>query len=305
MAGGHGVPLRGALEVWGSSCLGCLPSGRTVGVRHCLIGVHALRRAACRGVGGSRLSRGVAFQRCGGHLASGAVPLLASRPWGRVVWAWGTQYWPHSVVCSREPGLRAVGVAGGLTREGTLRCCGGRLRSGAYPPPAARHLGGLLGPAARVLWARVCGSSTVPLACMPCGGLCATGVVERHPGDGWPSAVVEGFWCQALSLSRPPVPGGGRPGPAARVSRARVVWAWGAQHWPHSVRSCEPALPAVGVAGGLRLRGCLVPWRPAAPPRGGLSGPAAHVLWARVCRRGGPGLCLWLACPAGGCVTPG
>ena len=69
----------------------------------------------------------------------------------------------------------------------------------------------------------------------------------------------EGHWRQALSLSRPPVPRGGQLGPVARVSRARVVWAWGTQHRPHSVRSCEQALRAVGVAGGLPRGGCSAP----------------------------------------------
>ena len=63
-----------------------------------------------------------------------------------------------------------------------------------------------------------------------------------------------------------------------------------------------------GVPGGSALRRCearlssraLSP--PAARPLGGLSGSATHVLWARVCGRGGPALSLWLACPAGGCV---
>ena len=41
---------------------------------------------------------------------------------------------------------------------------------------------------------------------------------------------------------------------------------------------------------------------PAACPLGGLSGFATHVLWARVCGRGGPALSLWLVCPAGGCM---
>ena len=37
---------------------------------------------------------------------------------------------------------------------------------------------------------------------------------------------MRGVWCQALCLSRQPVPGGGQPGPVAPVSRARLVWAW-------------------------------------------------------------------------------
>ena len=45
------------------------------------------------------------------------------------------------------------GVPGG----GAFHYCEGRLRSGAVPPPTARPLGGLLGSATHVLWARVCG----------------------------------------------------------------------------------------------------------------------------------------------------
>ena len=44
---------------------------------------------------------------------------------------------------------------------------------------------------------------------------------------------------------------------------------------------------------------------PAARPQGGLSRSATHVLWARVCGRGGPALSLWLACPTGGCMLRG
>ena len=81
------------------------------------------------------------------------------------------------------------------------------------------------------------------------------------------------------------------------------------------MRSCEPALRAVGVAGGVlggvpSFRGEGL-WRlgacppPAASPQGGQSGSAAHVPWARVCGRGGPALSLWCACPARGCAPRG
>ena len=84
---------------------------------------------------------------------------------------------------------------------------------------------------------------------------------------GRPSTAVRGVWRQALSLSRPPVPGGGQPEPVARVSRARVWWAWGTQHRLHSVRSCELALRAVGLAGGLPRGGYLAPLRGASEVR--------------------------------------
>ena len=46
------------------------------------------------------------------------------------------------------------GVPGG----GAFPCCEGRLGSGAPPPLTASPLGGLLGSAIPVLWARACGS---------------------------------------------------------------------------------------------------------------------------------------------------
>ena len=168
-----------------------------------------------------------------------------------------------------------------------------------------------------MLWGWVYGRGGLALslwfAC-PAGGCVPRGWWVAVPG-GWPPTVVRGVWCQALSLCRPPVPEGMQPGPAAHVSRARVAWAWGTRHRPDSVRSCEPALRAVGVAGGLSQGGCLAPlWgasgvtrssSSAARPHRRLSGPAAHVLWARVCGRGGPALSPWLACPAGACVPRG
>ena len=129
----------------------------------------------------------------------------------RVVWIWGTQHRP------RPPVLRA-GCRGPLPT-----CCGrGRAGVGVQHCPFGLHA--LRGAACR-------GGSGGPTL------------------GGCPSTVARGVWCQALSPSGLPVPGGGRPGPLARVSRARVMWASGAQHRPHSVRSCEPALSAVGVAG--------------------------------------------------------
>ena len=173
----------------------------------------------------------------------------------RVVWAWGTQHRPLSVR-SCAPGLRVVGPGQGRPQGGASRHCEGRLRSGARPPSAACPHSGLSGSATHVLLARVCGCGglalSVWLAC-PVGGFVPRGWLVAVPG-GWPPTVVGGVWCQALSPFWAPVIVDGQPGPAARVSRARVVWAWGTEHRPHSLRSCEPALRAVEVAGG-RLRG--------------------------------------------------
>ena len=72
---------------------------------------------------------GLALHRWEGRLVSGAVPPLTTRPLGRVArvlraafpgcgWCGrGTRHRPHNVRCC-EPLLRAVGVAGGLPREG-------------------------------------------------------------------------------------------------------------------------------------------------------------------------------------------
>ena len=92
------------------------------------------------------------------------------------------------------------------------------------------------------------------------------------------------------------------------MSRARVVWAWVAQHRPRSVRSCEPVL---GVPGGGALCCCegrlssgyLPPWLSVL--RAGCRGLLPNVLPARVCGRGDPALSLWLVCPAGGCSLRG
>ena len=118
----------------------------------------------------------------------------------------GTQHRPHSVrPCG--PALLAVGVAEGRPRGGAFHRCGGRLRPGAVPPPTARPLGGLMGSATHVLWARVCGRGSPtpsPRPACPVGAACR-GVVGGRPLGGWPATVVRGAWCQALSLPGPPV----------------------------------------------------------------------------------------------------
>ena len=126
---------------------------------------------------------------------------------------------------------------------------------------------------------------------------------------------MRGVSCQALSLTRSPVPWGGQPGFRDPCFPGAVGVGVGTQQRPHSVRPCEPSLRAMGVARG-RPRGgalCRCEGRlssgalphSAARPLGWLSRSATHVLWARVCGRGTPALSLWLACPARGCVPRG
>ena len=68
---------------------------------------------------------------------------------------------------------------------GAFHRCAGRLRSGAPPPPTARPLGGPLGSATHVLWARVCGCggpTLSPWRACPVGAACRGGGGEPSPG---------------------------------------------------------------------------------------------------------------------------
>ena len=124
--------------------------------------------------------------------------------------------------------------------------------SGAPPPPTARPLGGLLGSVTHMLWARACrcgGPTLSPWPACPEGAACRGGGGGR-PRGGWPATVLKGVWCQALSLPRPPVLWGGRPGFCDACVPGAVGAGVGTQHRPHSVRPCGPALLAVGVAEG-------------------------------------------------------
>ena len=203
----------------------------------------------------------------------GAVPPPAARPLERVAGVprpvcprcgrcgRGDPHRPHSVRCC-GPALLAVGVAEGHPRGRCLPpLCEGRLRSGAVPPPTARPLGGLLGSATHVLWARVCGCGGPTLSLWPAcpvGAVCRGGGGGLFPG-GWPATVARGTWCQALYLPRPPVLWSGQPGFRDPCVPGAVGSGVGTQHRSHSVLPCGPALLAVGVAEGRPPGGCLPP----------------------------------------------
>ena len=98
----------------------------------------------------------------------------------------GTQHRPHSVRPCR-PALLAARVAEGRPRGGAFQHFEGRLRSGAVPPPTARPLGGLLGSATHVLWARVCGCggpTLCPWLACPVGAACRRGDGRAVPRRG-------------------------------------------------------------------------------------------------------------------------
>ena len=84
-------------------------------------------------------------------------------------------------------------------------CCEGRLRSGAPPPPNARPLGGLLGSATHVLWARLCrcrGPTLSPWPACRVGAVCrGGGVVGGRPRGGVACHCCEG---RLVSCAVPP-----------------------------------------------------------------------------------------------------
>ena len=225
-----------------------------------------------RGWWGAVPGGGGGGHRCEKRLVSGAVPPPAARPLGRAAGVpqpvcpgcgrcgRGTQHRPHSVrPCG--PALLAVGVAEGRSGGGAFHRCQGRLWSGAPPLRTARPLCGLLGSATHMLWSRACGCggpTLSPWPAFPVGAACRGGGGGPSPG-GCPATVVRGVWCQALSLPRPPVLWGGRPGFRDPCVTGAVGAGVGTQHRPHSVRPCGPALLAVGMAEGRPRGGCLPP----------------------------------------------
>ena len=252
----------------------------------------------------------------------GAVPPPAARPLERVAGV-PRPVCPGCGRCGRgDPApapqrapLRAgVARCGGGGRASPGGClpplCEGRLKSGAVPPPTARLLGGLLGSATHVLWARVCGcggpTPSLWPAC-PVGAACRGGGGGLSPW-GWPATVVRGAWSQALSLPRPPVLWSG-PGFRDPCFPGAVGAGWGPSTGPTACalagRRCSLWGWRTGVPGGVachhcegRLRSGAVP-PPTARPLGGLLGSATHVLWARLCGCGGPTLSPRPACPPG------
>ena len=154
--------------------------------------------AACRGGGGGLSPGQVACHRCEGRLVSGAVPPPAACPLG---WAAGVPrpVCPGCGRCGRgdpapapqlaplRAGVARCGGGVGLPRGGAFHRCEGRLRSGAPPPLTARLLGGLLGSATHVLWARACGCggpTMSPWRACPVGAACSGGGGGPSPGGG-------------------------------------------------------------------------------------------------------------------------
>ena len=152
-----------------------------------------------------------------------------------------------------------------LLRAGFARCGGGmsvpgggasclgvgRPGSGALRPPTARPLGGLPGPTTHWLWVRGgAGSGTrhQPQSARSFElALRAMGAARGRPGRG---ASCLGVGRPVLGALQPPTarPLGGLPGPTTHWLWLRGGAGVGTRHQPHSARSCELALRAVGAA---------------------------------------------------------
>ena len=175
-------------------------------------------------------------------------------------------------------------------------CCEGRLRSGAPSPPTARPLGGLLGSATHVLWARVCGCggpTLSPWPACPMGAACRGGrVVGGRPQGGLACQCCEGRLLsgavppptvrplgQAAGVPRPVCSGCGRCGCGDPASAPRLA--------PLRAGVARRGGGGEGVSGGAAVRRCEgrlgsgAPPHPAARPLGGLPGPTTHWLWVR------------------------
>ena len=244
-----------------------------------------------------------------GQPGSGALPPPTARPLGGLPgptthWLWvrgaagvGTRHQPHSAR-SCELALRAVGAARGRPGGGAP-CLGvGRPGSGALPPPTARPLDGLPGPTTHWLW--VPGGAGVGIRHQPHSARSCV-LWGRHEGAGG-GRFLPG--CGASGVGRSPTPDCPPSRWAAGAHYPLAVGAGGAgvgtSHQPHSARSCELALRAVGAARGRPGEASLAwVWS----VRGqALSHPQLPALWAG-CRGPLPTGCGWGGVRAWGPIT--
>ena len=134
----------------------------------------------------------------------------------RSVRAWGPSTGPTA--CA--PAGRRCSLWGwrkGVPGGGAFHHCEGRLRSGAVPPPTSGPLGGLLGSATDVLWARMCGCGGPTLSLWPA---CPVGAACRGGGGGpSPGGVACHHYEGRLMSGAVPPPAASPLERAARVPR--------------------------------------------------------------------------------------
>ena len=197
------LPLPRLAALWAGcrdpplTCSGCGCAG--VGAQHCPLALHALWGLRATGVVGGR--------PWGGWPATvvrGVWRQALSLPWSLVLWGRqpgfrgpcvpggvsagvGTQRRPHSVYALVGWRCSLWGWQKGVPGGGAFHRCEGRLSSGASPPPECPTSGRAVEvrhPRAGGAVVRVWGPSTVPLACMPCGGCVPRGCWGAVPGGG-------------------------------------------------------------------------------------------------------------------------
>ena len=173
-------------------------------------------------------------------------------------------------------GLGLSGWREGVPRGGALHCSEGPLGSGAPPTPTARPLGGLLGSAIHVLWARACrcgGPSLSPWSARPVGAArrgagpwrsCAGGRAGGGGGGGVRHALrlcSRGGGCRVGGRSASFRPSAFPEQATKRVSLASFCPRGGVAPHTTLVRARPPSLGAICAAswrvgaGSLVLRG--------------------------------------------------
>ena len=233
-----------------------------------------------------RVPRGGAFCLGVGRPGSGALPPPTARPLGGLLgptthWLWvrggadvGTRHQPHSsrscVLGGRHEGARGRGLLpGGASQVGrspTPDCPPSRRAAGAHYP--------------LVVGAGGCGRgdpSPTPQRALLRAGFARCGGDMRVPGGG-ASCLGMGSPGSGALPSPTARPLGGLPGPTTHCLRVRGGAGGGTNHQPHSARSCELALRAVGAAGG-RPGGAPPAWVWGVRGRA-LSQPRLPALWA-------------------------
>ena len=270
--GGRLLPGCGASGVGRSPIPDCPPSGRAAGAHYPLavgagdagVGTrhqtHSVRSCVLwgrhEGARGGRLLPG-----CGAS-GVGHSPTPDCPPSGRAAGA----HYPSAVGaggCGRgdlsptpQRALLRAGFArcgGGMRVPGGAASCLGVWRPGssALPSPTVRPLGGLPGPTTHWLWVRGAagvGTRHRPHSARSCEpALRVVGAARGRPRGGASCLGVGRAGSGALPAPTAR-PLGGLPGPTTHWLWVRGGAGVGARHQPHSARSFELALRAVGAA---------------------------------------------------------